>query len=364
MTGTGPLRDVRAEVDAALRAFMDLQLEAMGPGMDGWPDLAPMHAAAVDLLAEGKRLRPAFCYWGWRAAGGDRRPEIFAAAASLELLQGSALVHDDVMDGSDTRRGMPSAHRKFEALHRAAGWQGSPGRFGEGAAILLGDLFLVWSDQLFQGSGLPGEVLAAARPVFDRMRTELMCGQYLDLLEQAKGEAGTVESAYRVAVHKSARYSVERPLHIGLMLATAALGHKPEDWIDELCAAYGTNVGVAFQLRDDILGVFGDPAETGKPAGDDLREGKRTILIARALEAATPAQAATVRALLGDPALDVAGVETLREIIVETGALDAGERMIAGYLETALDGLAAAPITAEAREALHALAVAATSRRT
>src|SRR5690606_28661104 len=321
-------------------------------------EFQPLRAAAEDLLAGGKRLRPAFCYWGWRGAGGEDLPAIFTAAASLELLQASALVHDDVMDASDLRRGMPAAHRRFQALHERSGWHGSAEQFGEGAAILLGNLMLVWSGEMWRTSGLPDAALAAAEPVHDLMLTELMCGQYLDLLEQAGGE-GTFEGALRVALFKSGKYSVEHPLRLGLVLATQGT----EPWIERLCVEYGQRVGIAFQLRDDVLGVFGDPAETGKPAGDDLREGKRTMLIARTLAAANPAQADVVRSHLGDPDLDAEGVSRLRQVIAETGALVECEEMIKRYVEEALQALDEAPVTEEARRALADLAVLATSRR-
>ncbi|MFI6497432.1 polyprenyl synthetase family protein [Nonomuraea typhae] len=343
---------LRQQVDRSLRLFVDRQEPAFGN-----PGLEPLLAAAHDLLAGGKRLRPAFCYWGWRGAGGADLPGVFAAAASLELLQASALVHDDVMDKSDLRRGMPSAHRRFQALHEKGGWHGSAEQFGEGAAILLGNLMLIWAGEMWRTSGLPPESLAAAQPLHDHMRTELMCGQYLDLLEQAHGE-NTFDSALRVALYKSGRYSVEQPLRLGLVLAARA----DEPWIDELCVEYGRRVGIAFQLRDDVLGVFGDPAETGKPAGDDLREGKRTMLVARTLAAASAADAQVVRRLLGDPALDEEGVAALRSIIEDTGALRECENQIATYLDEALAALDKAPITDEARKALDDLAVAATSR--
>ncbi|WP_188192833.1 polyprenyl synthetase family protein [Nonomuraea sp. SYSU D8015] len=345
---------LRTQVERALGEFVERQLP--GPGD---PDLEPLRTAAEELLAGGKRLRPAFCYWGWRGAGGTDVPEIFTAAASLELLQASALVHDDVMDKSDLRRGMPAAHRRFQAMHEKAGWHGSAEQFGEGAAILLGNLLLIWSGQMWRNSGLPPEALEAAQPVHDHMRTELMCGQYLDLLEQAHGE-NTFESALRVALFKSGKYSVEQPLRLGLVLAAREL--KP--WMDELCTGYGRRVGIAFQLRDDILGVFGDPAQTGKPAGDDLREGKRTMLVARTLAAASPGDAETVRRLLGDPGLDEHGVTTLRRIIEDTGALEECEDLIADYLGQALAALDEAPVTSEARTALTELAIAATSRKT
>lgn len=353
-TDAAGLEILRAQVERALGEFVERQLPDGGD-----PEFAPLREAADKLLSGGKRLRPAFCYWGWRGAGGTDVPGIFIAAASLELLQASALVHDDVMDKSDLRRGMPSAHRRFQAMHEKSGWHGSAEQFGEGAAILLGNLLLIWSGEMWRASGLPRESLEAAQPVHDHMRTELMCGQYLDLLEQAHGE-NSFESALRVALYKSGKYSVEQPLRLGLALA----GRELAPWMDELCAGFGRQVGIAFQLRDDILGVFGDPAQTGKPAGDDLREGKRTMLVARTLAAASPAEAGTVRRLLGDPALDEGGVETLRQIIDDTGALRECEDLIGDYLGAALAALDSAPVTPQSRAALTDLAIAATSRKT
>jgi len=347
---------VRKEIDDALLAFVDRQrpgvLEISG-------DLAPLLSALDALLAGGKRLRPAFCYWGWRAAGGEDIEAcrgIATAAASLELLQASALIHDDVMDASDTRRGQPSVHRRFEATHREHGWRGAAGSFGEGAAILLGDLCLAWSAEMFDTSGLDAEALRRGRRVFDLMRTEVICGQYLDMLESARA-TGRVEAALTVVEFKSAKYTIERPLHMGAELA----GAGPE--VVASLRAYGLPLGTAFQLRDDVLGVFGDPAETGKPAGDDLREGKRTVLIAFTLERATPAQAELVERRLGDPELDAAGVDELRTIIEETGALSACEKLIDRYTDQAREALAVAPIASDARDALADLAVAATVRR-
>ncbi|MBC6461260.1 polyprenyl synthetase family protein [Actinomadura sp. HBU206391] len=364
---------IRKEIDEALFAFISRQRPGLLVIHD---DLAPMVSALESLVAGGKRLRPSFCYWGWRGAGGGNDPTIMAAAASLELLQASALIHDDVMDASDTRRGQPSVHRRFQAMHEGAAWPGSAESFGAGAAILLGDLSLAWSSMMYETSGLPEETLRRGRATYDLMRTEVMCGQYLDLLEQARGAGvpghvpaaagaagartpahGAVDRALRVVEFKSAKYSVERPVHLG-----AAMAGADGETIGAL-SRYGLPLGIAFQLRDDVLGVFGDPAETGKPAGDDLREGKRTVLVALALERATPAQADVVRVRLGDPALDVAGVEELRSIIVDTGGLDACEAMIAKYAADAHIALDSAPVTDEAKVALAELAVAATARR-
>jgi geranylgeranyl diphosphate synthase type I len=259
------------------------------------------------------------------------------------------------MDRSETRRGRPAAHRRFGRLHGSAGWRGDGDSFGTGAAILLGDLCLAWTDEMFFGSGLEPARLDRARPLFDEMRTELMGGQYLDLLEQARG-GGSVVRARRVIQYKSARYSVLRPLQLGAALAGAArpllAGYE----------AYGLALGEAFQLRDDVLGVFGDPAQTGKPAGDDLREGKRTVLVALASRSSSATQARLLDRHLGDPGLDEAGLAVLREIIVATGALAEVERMIRSCTEQAVAALAASPVDSCAEVALHELATAATVR--
>jgi geranylgeranyl diphosphate synthase type I len=345
--------DLRDRVRKALEAFLARQAATLDAISE---DLGPVADAVAEFLLDGgKRLRPAFCYWGWRGAGGADTDDVVTAAACLELLHACALIHDDVMDGSDVRRGRPAMHRRFATLHRGEQWLGDAEAFGRSAAILLGDLCLVWADQLFNTSGLPGEALLRAAPTYDAMRNELMAGQYLDVLEQVLG-GGDERRALRVARYKSAKYTIERPLHLGGVLAGAR-----RETLDAY-SAYGLPLGEAFQLRDDVLGVFGDPAQTGKPAGDDLREGKRTVLVATATQRATPAQAAVVRRLLGDPRLDDDGVARLREVIAETGALDHVERLIAERSAEAVAALRGAPVADEARRVLERLADAATRR--
>ncbi len=345
----------RADLRVRLQHAIDDFLAAHRPALLAMgPELAPMADALEEFLAGGKRLRPGFCFWGHLAAGGSDSDELLRAAASLEMFQAAAIIHDDVMDGSDTRRGMPAVHRRFADLHRDSGWTGSDEAFGAGAAILLGDLCLAWSDEMLAASGL---LNPAARRVFDDMRGELMAGQYLDLLEQVRGD-GTVESALRVARYKSAKYTIVEPLHLGAALAGA------DDSLLAVFSAYGMPLGEAFQLRDDVLGVFGDPGVTGKPAGDDLREGKRTVLVAMALERATPTAASLVRRLLGDPSLDSAGIEALRSVLLETGAVDRVEALIATRTEQALEAIEGASLAADAGTVLRELAVVATRRTT
>jgi geranylgeranyl diphosphate synthase type I len=354
------VEDLRVRVHKVLEDFLARQLAALEAVS---PDCISMVEYVADLMRGGKRLRPAFCYWGWRGAGGTgdgaEGEAIVCAATALEFFQAAALIHDDVMDDSDTRRGIPAVHRRFATLHRGAGWTGDGERFGLAGAVLAGDLCLVWSDELFTASGLPAASLAAGRGVFDQMRTELMGGQYLDMLEQAVGAQrthGATERARQVIRYKSAKYTIEQPLLIGGALAGA------DEHLLAGYSAFGLPLGEAFQLRDDVLGVFGDPASTGKPAGDDLREGKRTVLIAQALEHATPAQAQQVRGLLGDPGLDGHGVDTLREILVQTGALEAVEALVDELVAGARAALATLDVTDGARRVLDGLVEAATER--
>jgi geranylgeranyl diphosphate synthase, type I len=351
---TAGLGHVRDQVGDALTGFLRRQRAQAG-------QIAAELSAPIDaicaVLDGGKRLRPAFCYWGWRGAGGADQPEIFTAAAALELLHASALVHDDVLDDSDTRRGRPSVHRLFAARHAEAGWRGDADEFGRGTAILLGDLLLAWTDELLQASGLPEDALSRGRPVLDLMRTEMLAGQYLDLLEQATA-AGTVQGALRVVRYKTARYTIERPLHLGAALAGPANPSLTSGY-----SRYGLPLGVAFQLRDDVLGVFGDPARTGKPAGDDVREGKRTVLAAIAREKATAAQAQALDRLLGNPAIGEAGVAEFRDLLTGTGALADCEAMIGGQVAEALAAVPSLPAPAEVKSALAALAITATDRR-
>jgi geranylgeranyl diphosphate synthase type I len=346
---SAPLRE---RVEQALDTFMAEQASRL-TAID--PVLAPVTDAVRDFLDGGKRLRPAFCYWGWRGAGAPDCQEIIVAAASLELLQAAALIHDDLMDDSNTRRGKPSIHRQFGALLEGAGRPGRWTDFGAAAAILIGDLCLSWCDAMIESSGIGPIELLRAKPTFQYMRTELMAGQYLDVLAQATGGTG-VDGALRVIRYKAAKYTVERPLHVGGLLAGG------QDPLIETYSAYGLPIGEAFQLRDDILGVFGDPAETGKPAGDDLREGKRTLLVALAFERAGPAQRDLLEQTLGKRMLNDQGVDALRAVLVETGALAAVEELIERLTVEALHALDGRDVAGEARDALRELAVAATMR--
>ncbi|HCB05973.1 MAG TPA: polyprenyl synthetase [Nocardioides bacterium] len=342
----------RGRVQVALDEFLDEQADRLEPL---GPDAARLVDEARTSVAGGKRFRASFCWWGHLAVAppADQRA-LLRACASLELLHASALVHDDYMDASDSRRGRPSTHRALEREHRAAGWRGDPEQYGAAGAILLGDLLLAWADELLRRCGLPLADVAGALEVFDLCRSEVVAGQFLDVSAQARGHAD-VDTAMTVLRYKSAKYSIERPLHIGAALAgaTAAI-------LGEL-SAFGLPLGEAFQLRDDLLGVFGDPATTGKPAGDDLIEGKRTVLVALALDSAPPAHAALLDRSLGTP-LSADDVHRLREVIDASGAHAQVEAVIDQLSDVALAALDRAAIDDRARDVLRSLAEAVTHR--
>ncbi|WP_317441125.1 polyprenyl synthetase family protein [Streptomyces collinus] len=363
-SGKENLSVIRDAVDAELYGFLDRKRRSL---------LNPIDAqlgAAIGLLEElagagGKRLRPLLCYCGWLAPGGtgDDAP-VLKVAASLELFHMFALIHDDVMDASESRRGRPTLHRQMadDTDPRTTGGNrqrrrgDDADRLANNCAILVGDLALVWSDELIHSSGLTSVQLRAVRPLLDAMRTELMLGQYLDV--RAACDLGVdVDMALAIARHKSGRYTIERPLQIGVALAGG------DEGVLRACSDFALPVGEAFQLRDDILGVFGDPAVTGKSRLEDLRDGKATTLVALALKQANEAQHRTLTRLFGDPELDDSGAAQVRELLIATKAVETVERMIRDRWQRGMRALEDIPFSEAGRAALRSLAVAAIERK-
>ncbi|MET7706077.1 polyprenyl synthetase family protein [Micromonospora sp. NPDC005413] len=345
--------DLITAVDDTLTTFLAAEVDSLteiDAAMGGFAA-----AARQAVLAGGKRIRPTFAYWGWRGAvgGTEALPPVLPALAALELLHAFALVHDDVMDASTTRRGRPTTHIALAEQHIAAGHRGDPDRFGEAVAVLIGDLCLVWADRLLARAAVPPARLFEVRRCYDQMRVETVAGQYLDVLGENDPASWSVDRALRVARYKTASYTVQRPMLMGACLA----GVPADDSLVSAYTRYGLAVGEAFQLRDDLLGVYGDPATTGKPAGDDLRTGKPTTLLMVARELATPAQLRVLERAGDGP------VDRLAELVAETGAVTRVERMIAERVGDALAALDAAPVDRTARTALTGLATAATNRR-
>lgn len=346
------LDPLRSRVDGVLSQFLAARLEEVGapgggpggalglgsdglgdgPG-DGHRDLAEREFVSqiADLVTRGgKRLRAVLSVLGWAGTGAEADDLIVRGSACLELLHACALIHDDVMDRSETRRGGATVHRWFAARHAAAAWRGDAEGFGVSAAIAAGDLCLVWADRLLRESGLSAAALERGRPVYDAMRAETIRGQYLDLAAQAGGWLD-VDDALTVARAKTAACTTSGPLRFGGTLAGADA--------DLLAAyeAYGLALGLAFQLRDDLLGAFADPADTGKPSGDDLRDGKCTVLLAEAYRRLDPPGRDRLRRLVGSGLGDA--VPEIRSLMIEAGARDAVQERIEQLGKRAVEAL-------------------------
>lgn len=362
MTAAEQLRNEQADFVAAVAGELTGFLTSRQGIMSGISsDIDPIMGSISNLVTGGKRLRALMCYWGWRGAGGEAgAAEVVTAGAALELFQAAALIHDDIIDRSDTRRGGPSVHRRFSQLHESQGWALDSERFGQAAAILAGDLCLSFSEEAFTDIGDRAASGSRARLIFNLMRAEVMAGQYLDILEEVAGpvrdRAGAVSRAQSIIRFKSAKYSTEHPLALG-----GALAGGTNDLLRGY-SAFALPLGEAFQLRDDVLGVFGDPLTTGKPAGDDLREGKRTVLVALALDQAAPAESEFIDGRLGSPDLTDGDVQEIRRIIEDSGALQATEVLIGEYGAAAYEALEALDLDELPKTALRRLAEATVSR--
>ncbi|MES2866162.1 polyprenyl synthetase family protein [Microbacterium profundi] len=354
-------------VQDAVSDRLDRFMTALGSETRSYgPDAAMFIASAEATLRGGKRLRARFCHAGWRAVArfsardAIETDALWDLCAALEIFQSAALVHDDLIDNSDTRRGVPAAHRSLEQQHRTLSWSGDAEPFGRAAAILLGDLLVAWSDDLLE-QALTGLAQAPdVRREYARMRRDVTTGQFLDIAEESAWLVNPIsehaDRALRVVSLKSARYSIEQPLLLGALLAGA------DESQQSALRSFGHPIGMAFQLRDDVLGVFGDQSVTGKPAGDDLREGKRTVLIAFTREQLDASARRLLDELLGDPTLTADQVSALQATIAQSGALARVEELIVSYAQEADRALSGARLDNAAVGELRDLARAATVR--
>jgi geranylgeranyl diphosphate synthase, type I len=350
-----PAAVVAPRVDRLLAQVLDEE-RARWAEVD--PDLAdPLESLRSFVLAGGKRLRPAFCYWAFVGAGGDEGdPAVAAAGAALELLHAAALVHDDVIDGSAIRHGADTVHTRYANQHRRHGWSGDPTRFGDGVAIIVGDLAMAYSARLLAGA--PAPAVAA----FDEMRIAVNIGQFLDITGPLRrydlADPATAERARRISRYKTATYTVEGPLRFG---ASWAAPSRAEELAAPL-SAFAWPLGEAFQLRDDLLGVFGNEDTTGKPVGDDLREGKLTVLVSLTASRASGAGRKFLEDRLGAADLGDDDVDALQRLIVSAGAQAEVEASIARLYAQALTRLEQVPISQKSRSALSELAAFAVGR--
>lgn len=352
------LPTLRDRLQTRIQVFLDERRPEMA-GVD--PDCAELAEATAELLAGGKRLRAAFCYAGWLAAAppdADDTPAVEAGAA-LELFQAAALIHDDLIDNSDLRRGRPAVHRRIEAWHGERGWAGDAAQFGRGGAVLAGDLALMWARNLIATAVQPlaPDTATATLRAYDAMSFQLASGQFLDMLGQVRPPgADALHQARQVIHYKTVQYSVVQPLRLGATMAGAG-----PDLLQAL-TDYGTPVGEAFQLRDDLLGVFGNPETTGKPAGDDLREGKRTVLLELARQALDEPARARLDEAVGRDDLTADDLEALGRLIEGSGAVAVVERLITGLHQKAVTVLDSGAIPAAGTDLLRDLAARAIRR--
>ncbi|MEE1929893.1 polyprenyl synthetase family protein [Streptomyces sp. TRM 70351] len=344
----GPDHALRARVDAVLGRFVDEEVSHFA-AIDA--DLAPVAAQLRTATAHGKRLRAAFCYWGWRAAGQPDSDALVRAAAAMELVHAAAVVHDDLIDRSPVRHGLPTAHR---ALRPAVADGPRPADAAHSLAVLVGDLLMAWAGQLFAACGLPAAYLARGRPLWAVLARELVAGECLEILRT--GSRPDTAASLQVVRYKTAKYTVEHPLLMGGALAGASTGLRG------LLSAYGLPLGEAFQLRDDLLGIFGDPERTGKANADDIAAHRPTALLAQTWQAASAAERGDLRRLLGRRRPEPRDVDRVREIMRRTGAVERVEHMITERVRTATGLLERERLPAGAADALTRLARTATVR--
>jgi geranylgeranyl diphosphate synthase type I len=342
MEFTGLLAGFRGKLDRALADWLEAKRgEAAAAGS---PETLELIDGVGQLATQGgKRLRPALVYYTYRACGGEGEGEVLPLALATELLHTYLLIHDDIMDHAEVRRGLPAAHVRFREAHRQHGLHGDAADFGRSVAILLGDLAQSWAVELASlastGRGPAAREIARS---FAAMCQEVIGGQYLELLV-AQRRAATEEELLRVLRLKSGRYTAERPIQLGALLAGA-----PAELLAGL-SRYGAAVGEAFQLQDDLLGMFGDPETVGKPVGGDLEEGKLTFLIHHARSRATPEQRRELEAALGHPEATPEQTAAALRVIAETGARDAVSAMTAERLQSARSTLELLDLRPEGR---------------
>ncbi|MFG3134061.1 polyprenyl synthetase family protein [Streptomyces tendae] len=346
------LADIRRKVEDILQSFLDERLRDL-PHHQARPLVEHLRTL---IAAGGKRTRPVLCAIGWHAAGrSGTPPQLLHLAAAIEMFHAAAMIHDDIIDRSAIRRGLPSAHHALRAQCTAAPGSDTSTWFGASAALVLGDLALSWSDQLLYRGQLDNAQLQDTHPLLDTLRSEALIGCYIELLATGR-QTDDLDTPMEINRLKTAKYTIERPLHLGAVLAGAGPA------VLSTCSAYGIPLGQAFQLRDDLLGAFGDPTATGKPTLDDFREGKPTLLLAIALSRAAPDQRECLHQLVGDPLLDDAGAASVREILTVTGARQKVEDLIESHRLQAVAALDERTLPGAAATALRQMAETVTRR--
>lgn len=324
----------------------------------------PLINSIKTLTNNGKKLRAIICFWGWQSVTETKdETNIYKIAAALELFQAAALIHDDIIDNSDTRRNNPTTHKTFSQLHENQNLVGDPENFGKNSAILCGDLCLAWSEELF---GQIPQISQKTKEIFNLMRTEVMAGQYLEILQEKtpfsiteKANRQELEEAKKILTYKSAKYSIKNPLLLG---ATFGLSQKTPQTLLENYAKFGMAIGKAFQLRDDVLDIFGDPDIIGKPINGDLQSSKKTVLITLTKQKSNTKEKIILESLLKKTEKQSFEIDILKKIILECGALQEVEDTINKLYEDAFAILEKIEIDKKSKSALQEIINFATKR--
>jgi geranylgeranyl diphosphate synthase type I len=350
-------RSIKLSSEKALQ-FLTWYKGQLEPFLDAYFDAkideaSKIHPEAV-VLSEGvrrfirnggKRVRPAFAYSAYVASGGRSLEAILYASAALEVLHAWALIHDDIIDNANLRRGKPSVHKVFEDFHRKRALSGSAGKFGTDAAILVGDLALTFADELLNTAPFPAERIRRAKEYYDLMKKQVILGEYLDVVAPLKKQI-TERDLLTILEYKTAKYTVERPMHIGAVLAGAE-----EDTL-RVFSSYAIPLGQAFQIQDDIMGTFSNEAKIGKPVDSDIKEGKRTLLVLKAYEFSKGAEKRLLDTVLGNQSAGEAEIEAARQIMRESGALEYSQELAYKLIKKAKGAILQAKLVEEGREYL------------
>lgn len=301
------------------------------------------------ILAGGKRLRPAFMYYGYLAAGGREKDKIIKTSIGIELVHTFLLIHDDIIDKDKKRHGLDTINFRYEKLGKKFFRQINPGHFGNSMAIIFGDMVAALGNQVIFNSDFNPALIVKALHKLQTIISATVVGQARDVYMEYRKRT-TEKEVLKMYEYKTAKYTIEGPLHLGAILAGA------DDKLLKVFSAYAIPVGIAFQIQDDILGVFGDEKKLGKPVGSDVRQGKYTILVAKAIEKAGGKQKDIIKNILGKNDLTKNELEIFRNMIIETGALSYAKNMAVKLANQGKRAIEKEKINPEAKEFLTGIA--------
>jgi len=299
----------------------------------------PSSKQMIELLKEftlrgGKRLRAALVYYGYRCFSNKNLKEIIKASVTMELIQSYLLIHDDIIDNDDLRRNGPTLHISYKNIAKRKYKKIDSNHFGLSMAILAGDICAAFANEIMAKLKIKEKNKIQALNVLNHSLHHVIYGQVLDVLSELRIITNKdIEKIHRL---KTATYTIESPLHIGALLAGAKQKHL------KTLSNYAIPLGKAFQIKDDILGMFGEKEKVGKPVGSDIKEGKKNLLILKALESATPAQRQAIEEALGNQDLTKNQLNQVRAIVIKTGSLSYSQNLAKNLVKKAKSAIKSA----------------------